>query len=150
MEKFFLSLFESAKKSADIMALSASIFLEVYRCLDALDQLKRFQVTSSKVRVSTHVAKEVQYLTKHHVKMIKTTASLLLDAWSMKLYARNPAIDGKAQPTKSKSGSRTGTLVVKIYRRVIKRVKVNMLIHTKNRIDEEKENSFIYIKKAPQ
>ncbi|KAF9664539.1 hypothetical protein SADUNF_Sadunf16G0029200 [Salix dunnii] len=104
--------------STDIVATPSSIF-----CLDALDQLKRFLVTSSKVFVSTHVAKEVQYLIKHHVKMFRTTASFLLDAWSMKLYARNPAIDGKTRPTKSRSGLRTGTLIVKIHRRVIGRVK---------------------------
>ncbi|KAJ6426012.1 hypothetical protein OIU84_026566 [Salix udensis] len=117
MEKQFLALFESAKKSADILATSASIFPEVYRCLDALDKLKRFPVTSSRVLVSTHVAKEVQYLTKHRVKMIRTAASCLLDTWARKLYARNSVIDGKAQPTKSRSGSRTGTLIVKIHGR---------------------------------
>ncbi|KAL3568955.1 hypothetical protein D5086_028845 [Populus alba] len=140
MEKQFLSLFESAKKSAAIVATSASIFPEVYRCLDALDQLKRFPVTSSRVLVSTPVAKEVQYLTKHRVKMIRTAASCVLDAWSRNLYARNPAIDGKTQPTKSTSGSRTGTLIVKIQGRVIGRVKVNMPIQTEKKIKEEKEN----------
>ncbi|KAJ6778889.1 TRANSCRIPTION FACTOR S-II ZINC FINGER DOMAIN-CONTAINING PROTEIN [Salix koriyanagi] len=139
MEKQFLALFESAKKSADILATSASIFPEVYRCLDALDKLKRFPVTSSRVLVSTHVAKEVQYLTKHRVKMIRTAASCLLDTWARKLYARNSVIDGKAQPTKSRSGSRTGTLVVKIHGRVIGRVKVDNPIQTEKKIEEEKE-----------
>jgi transcription elongation factor S-II len=150
MEKQFLSLFESAKKSAAIVATSASIFPEVYRCLDALDQLKRFPVTSSRVLVSTPVAKEVQYLTKHRVKMIRTAASCLLDAWSRNLYARNPAIDGKTQPTKSTSGSRTGTLIVKIQGRVIGRVKVNMPIQTEKKIKEEKENGSSCFKKPPQ
>ncbi|KAJ6864249.1 transcription elongation factor TFIIS-like [Populus alba x Populus x berolinensis] len=150
MEKQFLSLFESAKKSAAIVATSASIFPEVYRCLEALDQLKRFPVTSSRVLVSTPVAKEVQYLTKHRVKMIRTAASCVLDAWSRNLYARNPAIDGKTQPTKSTSGSRTGSLIVKIQGRVIGRVKVNMPIQTEKKIKEEKENGFSCFKKPPQ
>ena len=150
MEKQFLSLFESAKKSAAIVATSASIFPEVYRCLDALDQLKRFPVTSSRVLVSTPVAKEVQYLTKHRVKMIRTAASCLLDAWSRNLYARNSAIGGKTQPTKSTSGSRTGTLIVKIHGRAIRRVRVNMPIQTENKIKEEKESGFSCFKKPPQ
>ncbi|KAG6743667.1 hypothetical protein POTOM_052368 [Populus tomentosa] len=150
MEKQFLFLFESAKKSAAIVATSASIFPEVYRCLDALDQLKRFPVTSSRVLVSTPVAKEAQYLTKHRVKMIRTAASCLLDAWSRNLYARNSVIGGKTQPTKSTSGSRTGTLIVKIHGRAIRRVKVNMPIQTENKIKEEKESGFSCFKKPPQ
>uniref|UniRef100_A0A6N2N4Z8 TFIIS central domain-containing protein n=2 Tax=Salix TaxID=40685 RepID=A0A6N2N4Z8_SALVM len=150
MEKQFLALFESAKKSADILATSASIFPEAYRCLDALDKLKRFPVTSSRVLVSTHVAKEVQYLTKHRVKMIRTAASCLLDTWARKLYARNSVIDGKAQPTKSRSGSRTGTLIVKIHGRVIGRVKVDNPTQTEKKMEEEKENGFSCFKKAPQ
>ncbi|KAJ6304288.1 hypothetical protein OIU77_018036 [Salix suchowensis] len=104
MEKQFLALFESAKKSADILATSASIFPEVYRCLDALDKLKRFPVTSSRVLVSTHVAKEVQYLTKHRVKMIRTAASCLLDTWARKLYARNSVIDEKKIEEEKENG----------------------------------------------
>ncbi|XP_011041413.1 PREDICTED: transcription elongation factor A protein 2-like [Populus euphratica] len=150
MEKQFLSLFESAKKSAALVATSASIFPEVYQCLDALDQLKRFPVTSSRVLVSTPVAKEVQYLTKHRVKMIRTAASCVLDAWCRNLYERNPAIDGKTQPTKSTSGSRTGTLIVKIHGRVIGRVKVNMPIQTEKKMKEEKENGFSCFKKPPK
>ncbi|CAK7340293.1 unnamed protein product [Dovyalis caffra] len=154
MEQQFLSLFESAKKSADAVVTSASIFPEIYRCLDALDQLKRFPVTSSRVLVSTPVAKGVQRLTKHRVKMIRTAASCLLDTWSRKLYSRNPAIDGKPQPTRSGSGSRTGVLTVKIHGRVIGRIKVNMPIKTvkiaEKKIKQEKENGFTCFKKPTQ
>jgi len=87
-----MSLFELAKKSTDVVATSASIFHEVYRRWMLQTSLKRFLVTSFRVVVSNHVAKRVQYLTKHHVKMIRTAVSCLLDTWNRKLYASNPAI----------------------------------------------------------
>ncbi|CAK7340298.1 unnamed protein product [Dovyalis caffra] len=157
MEQQFLSLFESAKKSADAVTTSTSTSPEVCRCLDALDQLKRFPVTSSRVLLSTPVAKGVQYLTKHRSEPIRTAASCLLDTWRRKLYARNPAVDGKIQTAKSGNGSKTETLIVKIHGRVIGRIKVNMPIKTEEnlkieekKIKQEKENGFACFKKPPQ
>jgi transcription elongation factor S-II len=46
MEQQFMSLFELAKKSTDVVATSASIFPEVYRRWMLQTSLKRFLVTS--------------------------------------------------------------------------------------------------------
>ncbi|KAH8506758.1 hypothetical protein H0E87_013526 [Populus deltoides] len=148
MEQQFLSLFESAKTSADAAVTSSSMIPEVHRCLAALGQLKRFPVISSRVLLFTPVAKQVECLTRHPVKMIKTAASCLLYTWRRKLYARHPTIDGTTQLTKSGGVSRKGTLIVKMRGRILGRVEVGLPIKTQTRKPEEKvENTISCIKK---
>ncbi|KAH8506753.1 hypothetical protein H0E87_013521 [Populus deltoides] len=96
----------------------------------ALGQLKRFPVISSRVLLFTPVAKQVECLTRHPVKMIKTAASCLLYTWRRKLYARHPTIDGTTQLTKSGGVSRKGTLIVKMRGRILGRVEVGLPIKT--------------------
>ncbi|KAG5242508.1 hypothetical protein OIU78_003710 [Salix suchowensis] len=148
MEQKFLSLFESAKTSADI-AVTSSMNPEVHRCLTALGQLKRFPVLSSRVLLSTPVAKQIECLTRHPVKMIKNAASCLLDTWKRKLYARHPV----TQQTKSGGVSRTGTLIVKMRGRVLGRVKVGVPIKAVQiegkKIEEETGKGLGCFKKSP-
>ncbi|KAJ6992157.1 transcription elongation factor TFIIS-like [Populus alba x Populus x berolinensis] len=140
MEQQFLSLFESAKTSADAAVTSSSMIPEVHRCVAALAQLKRFPVISSRVLLLTPVAKQVECLTRHPVKMIKAAASCLLYTWRRKLYARHPSIDGKTRLTKSGGVSRNGTLIVKMRGRILGRVEVGMPIKTvKNEEKKVKE-----------
>ncbi|KAL3585191.1 hypothetical protein D5086_012058 [Populus alba] len=142
MEQQFLSLFESAKTSADAAVTSSSMIPEVHRCVAALAQLKRFPVISSRVLLLTPVAKQVECLTRHPVKMIKAAASCLLYTWRRKLYARHPSIDGKTRLTKSGGVSRNGTLIVKMRGRILGRVEVGMPIKTvKN--EEKKVRSIL-------
>ncbi|KAJ6332203.1 hypothetical protein OIU76_010565 [Salix suchowensis] len=149
MEQKFLSLFASAKTSADI-AVTSSMNPEVHRCLTALGQLKRFPVLSSRVLLSTPVAKQIECLTRHPVKMIKNAASCLLDTWKRKLYARHPV----TQQTKSGGVSRTGTLIVKMRGRVLGRVKVGVPIKAVQiegkKIEEETGKGLGCFKKSPQ
>jgi transcription elongation factor S-II len=152
MEQQFLSLFESAKTSADAAVTSSSMIPEVHRCLAALGQLKRFPVISSRVLLFTPVAKQVECLTRHPVKMIKTAASCLLYTWRRKLYARHPTIDGKTQLTKSGGVSRNGTLIVKMRGRILGRVEVGMPIKTVKNEEKkikETETGLSCFKKPP-
>ncbi|KAG6769061.1 hypothetical protein POTOM_024676 [Populus tomentosa] len=152
MEQQFLSLFESAKTSADAAVTSSSMIPEVHRCLAALGQLKRFPVISSRVLLLTPVAKQVECLTRHPVKMIKAAASCLLYAWRRKLYARHPTIDGKTQLTKSGGVSRNGTLIVKMRGRILGRVEVGMPIKTVKNEEKkikETETGLSCFKKPP-
>ena len=152
MEQQFLSLFESAKTSADAAVTSSSMIPEVHRCLAALGQLKRFPVISSRVLLFTPVAKQVECLTRHPVKMIKTAASCLLYTWRRKLYARHRTIDGKTQLTKSGGVSRNGTLIVKMRGRILGRVEVGMPIKTVKNEEKkikETETGLSCFKKPP-
>jgi len=152
MEQQFLSLFESAKTSADAAVTSSMMIPEVHRCLAALGQLKRFPVISSRVLLFTPVAKQVECLTRHPVKMIKTAASCLLYTWRRKLYARHPTIDGKTQLTKSGGVSRNGTLIVKMRGRILGRVEVGMPIKTVKNEEKkikETETGLSCFKKPP-
>jgi transcription elongation factor S-II len=152
MEQQFLSLFESAKTSADAAVTSSSMIPEVHRCLAALGQLKRFPVISSRVLLFTPVAKQVECLTRHPVKMIKTAASCLLYTWRRKLYARHPTIDGKTQLTKSGGVSRNGTLIVKMRGRILGRVEVGLPIKTVKNEEKkikETETGLSCFKKPP-
>ncbi|XP_061965322.1 transcription elongation factor TFIIS-like [Populus nigra] len=152
MEQQFLSLFESAKTSADAAVTSSSMIPEVHRCLAALGQLKRFPVISSRVLLFTPVAKQVECLTRHPVKIIKTAASCLLYTWRRKLYARHPTIDGKTQLTKSGGVSRNGTLIVKMRGRILGRVEVGMPIKTVKNEEKkikEMETGLSCFKKPP-
>ncbi|KAJ6912499.1 transcription elongation factor TFIIS-like [Populus alba x Populus x berolinensis] len=153
MEQQFLSLFESAQTSADAAVTSSSMIPEVHRCLAALGQLKRFPVISSRVLLLTPVAKQVECLTRHPVKMIKAAASCLLFTWRKKLYARHPTIDGKTQLTKSGGVSRNGTLIVKMRGRILGRVEVGMPIIKTVKNEEKKiketETGLSCFKKPP-
>ena len=152
MEQQFLSLFESAKTSADAAVTSSMMIPEVHRCLAALGQLKRFPVISSRVLLFTPVAKQVECLTRHPVKMIKTAASCLLYTWRRKLYARHRTIDGKTQLTKSGGVSRNGTLIVKMRGRILGRVEVGMPIKTVKNEEKkikETETGLSCFKKPP-
>ncbi|KAE8717592.1 Transcription elongation factor TFIIS [Hibiscus syriacus] len=82
MEKELLHLFDAAKKAADSAASDAvsSNSPEVYRCVDALNQLKDFPVTYDTL-VSSKVGKKLRPLTKHPREKIKTVASDLLELW---------------------------------------------------------------------
>ena len=151
MEQQFLSLFESAKTSADA-AVTSSMIPEVHRCLAALGQLKRFPVISSRVLLLTPVAKQVECLTRHPVKMIKAAASCLLYTWRRKLYARHPSIDGKTQLTKSGGVSRNGTLIVKMRGRILGRVEVGMptkTVKNEEKKTKETETGLSCFKKPP-
>ncbi|XP_011040772.1 PREDICTED: death-inducer obliterator 1-like [Populus euphratica] len=152
MEQQFLSLFESAKTSADAAVTSSSMIPEVHRCLAALGQLKRFPVISSRVLLFTPVAKQVECLTRHPVKMIKNAASCLLYTWRRKLYARHPTIDGKTQLTKSGGVSRNRTLIIKMRGRILGRVEVRMPIKAVNNEEKkikETETGLSCFKKPP-
>ncbi|XWS09517.1 hypothetical protein CRYUN_Cryun40dG0091300 [Craigia yunnanensis] len=82
MERELVDLFEAAKKAADFAATDAvsSNGPEVYRCVDALKQLKAFPITYD-ILVSTQVGKRLRPLTKHPREKIQTVASDLLELW---------------------------------------------------------------------
>ncbi|KAL2339489.1 hypothetical protein Fmac_007429 [Flemingia macrophylla] len=79
MEKELVELYEAAKKAADA-ALSADAEHQESRCIDALDQLKKFPV-NYKILVNTQVGKHLKVLTKHPRQKIRAFAIDLIEIW---------------------------------------------------------------------
>ncbi|KAK7410809.1 hypothetical protein VNO78_01922 [Psophocarpus tetragonolobus] len=79
MEKDLVELYEAAKKAADA-AISGDAQHEENRCIDALEQLKKFPV-NYKILVNTQVGKHLKVLTKHPRQKIKAFAIDLIEIW---------------------------------------------------------------------
>ncbi|KAI4306567.1 hypothetical protein L6164_029832 [Bauhinia variegata] len=79
MEKELVELYESVKKAADA-ASSGESEHEESRCIDALEQLKKFPV-NYQILVSTQVGKRLRHLTKHPNKKIRTFSADLIEMW---------------------------------------------------------------------
>ncbi|KAK7350807.1 hypothetical protein VNO77_09774 [Canavalia gladiata] len=79
MEKELVELYEAAKKAADASS-SGDGEHEESRCIDALEQLKKFPV-NYKILVNTQVGKHLKVLTKHKRQKIRTFATDLIEIW---------------------------------------------------------------------
>ncbi|KAI4306971.1 hypothetical protein L6164_030206 [Bauhinia variegata] len=79
MEKELVELYESVKKAADA-ASSGQSEHEESRCIDALEQLKKFPV-NYQILVSTQVGKRLRHLTKHPNKKIRAFSADLIEIW---------------------------------------------------------------------
>ncbi|KAF7830852.1 transcription elongation factor TFIIS [Senna tora] len=79
MEKELIELYEAVKKSADA-ASSVDDKPEETRCIEALQQLKKFPV-NYQILVSTQVGKHLKLLTKHPRRKIRAFASDLIEIW---------------------------------------------------------------------
>ncbi|XP_031484757.1 transcription elongation factor TFIIS [Nymphaea colorata] len=98
-EKELLSLFEEAKKAADLAATGgSSVEANEVRCLDALRLLRDFPVSMS-ILISTQVGKRLRILTKHPRPKIQSKASDLIDLW------KNVVIEETGKNNKKNNGS---------------------------------------------
>ncbi|RDX70531.1 Transcription elongation factor TFIIS, partial [Mucuna pruriens] len=79
MEKELVELYDAAKKAADA-AISGDAEHEESRCIDALEQLKKFPV-NYKILVNTQVGKHLKVLTKHPRQTIRAFAIDLIEIW---------------------------------------------------------------------
>ncbi|KAI5405293.1 transcription elongation factor TFIIS [Lathyrus oleraceus] len=103
-EKELVELYESAKKAADASTSDDSPH-EESRCIDALEQLKKFPV-NYKILVNTQVGKHLKSLTKHPRQKIRAFAVDLIEIWKgiiIKETSKN-----KSGPSDSKVESTNG------------------------------------------
>ncbi|KAG4389708.1 hypothetical protein AAZX31_06G135200 [Glycine max] len=120
MEKELVELYEAAKKAADA-AISGDGEHEESRCIDALEQLKKFPV-NYKILVNTQVGKHLKVLTKHPRQKIKSFAIDLIEIWKgiiIKETSKNKnggsdSKDESANREKSKAGKMQKSPSVKI------------------------------------
>ncbi|KAK7282446.1 hypothetical protein RIF29_11223 [Crotalaria pallida] len=101
MEKELLELYEAAKKAADA-ASSGDGQPEETRCIDALEQLKKFPVNYT-ILVSTQVGKHLKHLTKHPRQNIRAFAKDLIEIWKDIIIKetsknKNGGSDNKVEP----------------------------------------------------
>ncbi|XP_061356052.1 transcription elongation factor TFIIS [Gastrolobium bilobum] len=79
MEKELVELYEAAKKAAD-SSTNTDGEHEESRCIDALEQLKKFPV-NYKILVNTQVGKHLKVLTKHPRQKIRAFSTDLIEIW---------------------------------------------------------------------
>ena len=80
MEKELIELYDAAKKAADAASREDAGPHEESRCIDALNQLKKFPV-NYKILVSTQVGKHLKHITKHPRQKIRAFAHDLIEIW---------------------------------------------------------------------
>ncbi|MED6137027.1 hypothetical protein PIB30_061183 [Stylosanthes scabra] len=80
MEKELIELYDAAKKAADAASSEDAGPHEESRCIDALNQLKKFPV-NYKILVSTQVGKHLKHITKHPRQKIRAFAVDLIEIW---------------------------------------------------------------------
>ncbi|KAL3025921.1 hypothetical protein AAZX31_04G204500 [Glycine max] len=120
MEKELVELYEAAKKAADA-AISGDGKHEESRCIDALEQLKKFPV-NYKILVNTQVGKHLKVLTKHPRLKIKAFAIDLIEIWKGIIIKetsknKNGGSDSKVESAngeKSKAGKMQKSPSVKV------------------------------------
>ncbi|KAE9608776.1 hypothetical protein Lal_00020070 [Lupinus albus] len=120
MEKELLELYESAKKAADV-AISGDGESDESRCIDALEQLKKFPV-NYKILVTTQVGKHLKSLTKHPRQKIRAFAIDLIEIWKNIIIKetsknKNGGSDNKVEPANgesAKAGKFQRSLSVKV------------------------------------
>ncbi|KAL9312778.1 hypothetical protein ACSQ67_018230 [Phaseolus vulgaris] len=120
MEKDLVELYDAAKKAADAV-LSGDAEHEESRCIDALEQLKKFPV-NYKILVNTQVGKHLKVLTKHPRQTIRAFAVDLIEIWKGIIIKetsknKNGGIDSKVESAngeRSKSGKMQKSPSVKI------------------------------------
>ncbi|XP_027368168.1 transcription elongation factor TFIIS [Abrus precatorius] len=79
MEKELVELYDAAKKAADSCS-SGDGEHDESRCIDALEQLRKFPV-NYKILVNTQVGKHLKVLTKHPRQKIRAFATDLIEIW---------------------------------------------------------------------
>ncbi|QCE15384.1 transcription elongation factor S-II [Vigna unguiculata] len=120
MEKELVELYDAAKKAADA-ALSGDAEHEESRCIDALEQLKKFPV-NYKILVNTQVGKHLKVLTKHPRQTIRAFAVDLIEIWKGIIIKetsknKNGGVDSKVESAngeRSKPGKMQKSASVKV------------------------------------
>ncbi|XP_031498869.1 transcription elongation factor TFIIS-like [Nymphaea colorata] len=116
-ERELVSLFDEAKKAADLAASGGgSVDANEVRCLDALRLLQEFPVNMS-ILVSTQVGKRLRGLTKHPRKKIQSKASELIELWKnvvMEETARNNRKSSSSLSSEGESSVKSGNKAEKV------------------------------------